>query len=189
MRGSLLLLLSLVWLAAAVPSYYVARPRVAITSISSALKLRNDISYLAIDLDEGTYSFNFTLYAVGDGFSEELPAVTVSGELGFGAPQAIAFSSQNFSVGCSQPSSPLVSLCPFMATLVEGIWAFQYFVVGGSTQWLAITTSTTQTNPVTGLPLQFLGMNIDATFVCAASPCASLALAVPPANGNITYQV
>lgn len=191
MRLLLLLLVLLVAASHGAPSYYQARPGSAITSISSQTKLRDDVTNLAIDLDAGTFSFNFTIYASGTNISPGyLPVATVYGNVGFTVDQEIVFSAANLSQACTQATSTEVDLCPFLATIVVGTWSFNYHLTGGATDWMSITTSTTTIDPNTGKPLQFLGMNVNPTFYCAASPCASLASAVPqPSTLNVTVRL
>jgi hypothetical protein len=185
-----LLLLLLIASSLAVPSYYVAYPTSIITSISSQVKLRDDVANLALDLDAGTFSFNFSIYASGQNINPGyLPTATVSGDVGFTTQQAIIFSADNLTLACTQASSPELSLCPFIASIILGTWTFDYHVTADATDWLSITTSTTTIDPNTGKPLQFMGLNANPTFTCAAPPCASLASAVPqPSTLNVTVR-
>jgi hypothetical protein len=150
--------------------------------------LREDTINLALDLDLGTYSFNFTTYvSIQGGYAGSVPVVTVEGQLGFASPQSIVFSAPNISVCCTQPTSPEIALCPYIAQLLLGTWSFDYHLTASATDWMSINTGIPIFNS-NGVPQQFMGMNVNPTFFCAASPCASLADQVPRPE-NVSYMV
>lgn len=182
----LLLLLLLLPLCYAANSTWTSSAVLFIRPMAANSKLELQAgSSLILDLEGGLFYLTVTAYYSSPSFSGMLPTARANGNIGFSEKGEILFSyPSKGGVYCPEvpPPSGGPILCPYLQQLTNGPFVFGSFPATSTTTitTLTIQASTTYVDPLTQLPMNFLGASQPITWACSGS-CASLLPYVPPA--------
>ncbi len=179
-------LMLLLPLCLAANSTFVSTAVLFIRPMTSNSKLELDgTTKLIMDLEGGLFYLEATTYYSSPSFTGMLPTAHANGDLSFTEKGEILFSYRGKGgIYCIEapPPSGGPSLCPYLQQLTNGPFVFGSFPATSTTTitTLIIEASTTYVDPLTQLPMNFLGASQPITWACSGS-CASLLPYVPPA--------